>query len=146
MQTRDVDVRTDEVVLGIDHTLTLRCADHEFGINRDERRGGVRRIHGHASFRMQDRVLAVAALGCVGVTDVAPGTVTGPTCTIVPTASILRDVATDGALVADLRRGHQFRAFRQHLVLLSDKGMLNYIRERGHRSYLDAVGSGTNSL
>src|SRR5450631_4758120 len=102
MQACDVDVRAYEVVLGIDHALTVRCADHEFGIDRDERRGGVRGIHGHASFRMQDCVLAVAALRCVGITNVSSCAVARPTCTVVPAASILRNITADRALISNL--------------------------------------------
>src|ERR1700681_13523 len=112
MQTRDVNIRTDEVVFGIEHALTLWCANHEFGIDRDECRGGVRGIHGHTSFRMQDCMLAVAALGSVGITYISPGAVAGPTRTVVPTASILRNITADRALISNLRRGHQFRALR----------------------------------
>src|SRR5208337_3137440 len=95
---------------------------------------------------MQDRVFAVAALWCVGIADVPPGAVARPTRSVIPAARILGYVAADCALVSDLRRRHYLRALRQQLVLLSDDGMLDYFRQRGHRADLDAVGGGPNSL
>ncbi len=146
MQPGDVDFRSDEVVLGVHHALTLGSANHEFGIEGNKRGSRVRRIHRHAAIRMQNRVLPVAALRRIGIADVPTRAVARPTGAVIPASSILRHVAAKRALVPDLWRGYQFRALRQQLVLLSDDGMLDYFRQRGHRSDLDAVGGGANSL
>ena len=42
---------SDEIVFGIDHALALRAANHHLRVERDQRRRGVGRIHGHAAVR-----------------------------------------------------------------------------------------------
>src|SRR5258708_34136589 len=91
-------------------------------------------------------MLAIATLRRVGVTDVSAGAVAGPSGTVVPASRILRHVAADGALIADLRRGHHLCGLRQDRVLLFDYGMLHNVREAGHRADLDAVIGGADSL
>src|ERR1700684_4105939 len=103
MQARDVDVRADKIVFGVDDALTFVIADHESSVERDEGRGGVRGIYGHAPFRVQNRVLAVAPFRRVGITDVSPGAVARPAGTVIPATRVLRNIAADGALVSDLR-------------------------------------------
>ena len=77
-------------------------------------------------------MLAVAALRRIGVADVATGTVARPTSTVIPAASVLRNIATDGSLIADLRRSHNFRALRQQTILLLNDRMIYNFGERGH--------------
>src|SRR3984957_4005644 len=146
MQAGDVDFRSDEIVLGVHYALTFGRAHHELGGERDQSRRRIRGIHRHAADRMQNRMLAVATLRCIGITDVPTSAVARPTGAVIPTSSILRYVAAKRALIPDLRRSHQLRAVGQQFVLLSDDGMLGHFRQRGHRSDLDAVGGGANSL
>src|SRR5207247_2823212 len=61
-----------------------------------------------------------------------------PAAAVVPAARVLRHVAADGALIADLRRRHQLRRFHQQRVLLADDGMLDDLGQRSHRADLDA--------
>ena len=73
-------------------------------IERDERGGRVRGAHGHAAARLEDGMLTVQCRRCVGVTGVAAGSIAGPAVAVVGAARILRHVAAEGALMADLGR------------------------------------------
>src|SRR5208282_1453151 len=111
VQPCNVDVGTDEVIFSIKYAISFAGADHEFGIERDKSGRSIRGINCHASIRMKNCVLAVATLRSIGITDVSAGTVAGPASTVVPASSILRNVATERALVPDLRRGNYGGAF-----------------------------------
>ena len=104
----DVDVRADEVVLGIHHALALRAADDHLGIKRNHGRGGVGRADRHATVGAQDGVLAIDGRRRIRIADIAAGAIAGPTAAVIPATRVLRDVAADRALVADLRRGGRF--------------------------------------
>ena len=71
VQAGDVDFRSNEIILGVHHALTFGRAHDEFGVQRDQRRRGIGRIHRDAAVGVEDGVLAVAALGSIGVADVA---------------------------------------------------------------------------
>src|SRR5450755_3295069 len=94
---------------------------------------------------MQNRVLAIAALRCISVANVAAGTVTRPTAAVIPAARVLRNIPADGSLVADLGRSHDLRGLRQQTILLLDDGMVHYFGERGHGADLDAIAGRANS-
>src|ERR1019366_1958759 len=98
--------------------------------------GGIPR---NAAIRVQNRVLAIAALRCIGVANVAAGTVTRPTSAVIPAARVLRNITADGSLVADLGRRHNLRGLRQQTILLLDDGMIHDFSECGHRADLDTV-------
>ena len=102
VDARNVVLRADEVILGVDHALTLGVLDHEFGVERNQRGHRIRRMDGHAAIGAEDGVLAVAAYRCVGIANVATGAVAWPGAAIVPAARVLRNVAAERALVANL--------------------------------------------
>src|SRR4029077_3276774 len=84
-------------------------------------------------------MLAVAALRCVGIADVAAGTVAWPAGAVIPAARVLRNIAADRSLVTDLRRRHHFRALCEQIVLQLDEGVIHDFGERGHGTDLDTV-------
>ena len=110
-----------------------------------KRRRGIGRIHRHAALGVKNRVLAIPAHRRIGVADVAAGAVARPARTVVPAARVLRHVAAKRALIADLRRGHQFRGLRQQSVLLLDDGVVHDFGERRHRADFDAVAGRANA-
>ena len=81
--------------------------DHELRVERDQRRRRVGRVHRDAAIGVEDRVLAVDRRRRVGVADVAAGAIARPAGAVVPAARVLRHVAADRALVANLRRGDE---------------------------------------
>src|SRR5205085_7124122 len=99
----------------------------------------IRRIAPDAGLRGEDGVLAIDRFGSVGVADVAAGAVAGPAGAVIPAARVLRDVAADRALVADLRRGGGFRRVHQDRVAVADDRMPHDVGERRHRADLDAA-------
>ena len=101
-----------------------RPADHHLRVERDQRRRRVRRTHRHAAVRVEDRVLAVDRRRRVRVADVAAGAVARPAAAVIPAARVLRHVAAERPLVADLRRGHQLRRLHQQPELLPHHRML----------------------
>ena len=135
----DVDPGADPVLLGGDDALALRSADDHRRVERDERRRGVRRVDRDAAVGVEDRVLAVHRRRRVGVADVAAGAVAGPAAAVVPAARVLRHVAAERALVADLRRGDQLRRFHQQAELLAHHRVLDDLGERRHRADLEAA-------
>ena len=145
MQPRNIDLRTDEVILGIHHALTLGRAQDELGVQRNQGRGRVGRIHCHAAVRVQNGMLTVAALRRIGVANVAAGAIARPTAAVIPAARVLRNIAAERSLIADLRRCHQLRSLRQQTILLLDDGMIHHLSERGHRADLDAIARRANS-
>ncbi len=141
-----IEVGTNEVVFGVDHAIAFARADDELGVERNQggrRVGGVNR---DTSVGVQDRMLAVATLRRVGITDVSARAIAGPAGAVVPASSILRDIAAEGALVPYLRRGYYGRAFRQQTVFFPNDRMLHDFRERGHRTDLDSAVGSTNSF
>src|SRR5260370_10273844 len=102
------------------------------------------RVYRKRPVGVKKRVLAIPPGGCVGIADVSAGPVARPTRSVVPTSSVLRDVAADRALVADLRRSNQFRALRQKAILLPDDGVLDHLGKRSHGADLDAVAGGAH--
>src|ERR1035438_10416086 len=90
-------------------------------------------------------MLAVASLRCIGIANVAAGAVARPTASVIPAARVLRNIAAECSLVADLRRRHQFRGLRQQTVLLLDDGMIHHLGERGHGADLDTIAGRANS-
>jgi len=96
-------------------------------------------VPGHAAVGVQYRMFAIAPLRSIGVANVAARAVTRPPGAVIVAARVLRYVAADGPLVADLRRGSQFGAFRKQSEALLDDGILHHLGERSHRSNLDAA-------
>src|SRR5271167_4438264 len=145
MQPRDVDVRTNEVVFGVNHPIASAHVDHEFGVERNQGGRSVGGVNCHTAIRMQNCVLAVSTFGRVGIADVSAGAVAGPAGAVVPTSSILRHVAAEGALVPNLGRGYYGSALRQQTVFFPNDWMLQYFCERGHRTDLDSIAGSANS-
>ena len=106
---RDVGGGADEIILGVHHPLALRVANDHLRVERDQRGRGVRRIDGHAAVRAENGVLAVDGGGRIGEADVAAGAIAFPAAAVIPAARVLRHVAADGSLVADLRGGGESR-------------------------------------
>src|SRR6266851_9463550 len=90
-------------------------------------------------------MLTVAALRRIGVANVAAGTVARPTSAVIPAARILRDIAAECSLIADLRRCHHFRSLHQQPILLFNDGVIHYFRERGHGADFDTIATRANS-
>jgi len=111
----------------IDASSATRAGAVSDGLTRD------------AAVGVEDRVLAVHRGRRVGVADVAAGAVAGPAAAVVPAARVLRDVAAERALVADLRRGDQLRRFHQQAELFAHQRVLDDFRERRHRADLEAA-------
>ena len=141
----DVDLGTDEIILGIHHALALGSLNHKLGVERDQGRRRIGRIHRHASFGMQNRMLAISAHRSVGIADVSAGAIARPTRAVVPAARVLRNVAAERALVANLRRRHQFRGLRQQSVFLFDDGMVHDFGQRRHGADFDSVVGSANA-
>src|SRR5437762_1049455 len=87
----------------------------------------------------EDGVLAVDRFGGVRIADVSAGAVARPAGTVIPAARVLRDVAADRSLVADLRRGCRFGRVHQDGVALADDRVAHDIAERRHRADLEAA-------
>ena len=130
---------TDEVVFGVDDALAARALDHHLGVERDERRRGVGRVHRHAPVGVENRVLAIDRRRRVRVADVAAGPVAGPPAAVVPAARVLRHVAADGPLIADLRRGHELGRLHQQPELVAHHRIAHDLRERRARADLEAT-------
>ena len=86
-----------------DHALALAALDDEFRIKRDQRRRGVRLRDRDAAVGVEQRMLAVHALGRVGEAGGAAGAVARQAGPVIPAARVLGGVAADGAGIADLR-------------------------------------------
>ncbi len=129
----------DEVVLRLHHPLAARAPDHQLRVERNQRRRRVRRIHRHAAVLLEDRVLAVDRRRRVRVADVAARPVARPAAAVIPAARVLRDVAAERPLVADLRRGHQFGRFHQQPELLLHHRVVHHLGQRRRRADLEAA-------
>src|SRR3984957_6822424 len=90
-------------------------------------------------------MLTVAALRRIGVANVAAGTIARPTAAVIPAARVLRNIASESSLVADLRRSTHLRSLRQKTIPLLDNGMIHDFSERGHRADLDTIPGCANS-
>ena len=115
------------------------AANHHLRVERDERGRGVGGIDGDTAIGAEDRVLAVERLRRIGVADVAAGAIARPARAVIPAARILRHVAADRPLIANLRRRRRFGAFEQNPVALAHDGMPNHFGERRHRANLETV-------
>ena len=104
-QTRNVGFWPDEEFIGAEHAFAPRAPQHHLGIERHERGRAVRRCYGNTTVGVEERVLAIDPFGRVGKTGVAAGAIARQTVPVIPAASVLRDVAPNGAGVADLRAG-----------------------------------------
>ena len=124
-------------VLRADGPLALRTNDEELRVQRNQRRSRIGRVHRHASLSVKNRVLAIPAGGRIRVTDISRGAIARPARPVIPTARILRYVAADGSLIANLRRSRQFGALRQKAVLFRDERVLHDFGERRHGTDLD---------
>ena len=74
-------------------------------------------MNGHATIGAEDGVLAIAAHRRVGIANVAAGAIARPSIAVVPAARVLRNIAAERALVANLRRCNNFNGLRKHTVL-----------------------------
>ena len=88
---------------------------------------------------IEQRMLAVHAFRRVGEAGIAAGPIAGQAIAVIKAARILRDVAADGAGVADLRAGDPARRIRQHAVLRPDDRIALDLGQRGQRADLDPV-------
>jgi hypothetical protein len=87
-------------------------------------------------------VLAVDRRRRVGIADVPAGTVAGPPRAVIPATRILRDVAAEGALVPNLRRGHERGRFRQQPEVRLDCRVIGQVGQRRRRADLEAAVGG----
>src|SRR6185437_4060391 len=108
-------------------------------VERDERWRGVGGVDSDAAIGAEDGVLAIAAYGCVGKALIAAGAVAGPSAAIIPAARILRDVAAERGLVANLRRSDQLNRVGKKAVVLFNQRMLGDLGQRGHCADLHAA-------
>src|SRR6185503_5310331 len=120
--------------------------DDHLGVERHERRRRVGRAHRHATVGPENGVLAVDGLRRIRVADVAAGPVARPAGPVVPAARVLRYVAADGALVANLRRGRRLGGLGQDAEALLHRRMPHDAGQRGHRAALETIAAGTNAL
>ena len=131
--------RPDEEIRRRVSPLTRRAGHDHLGVERDQGRGRVRRIHRHAPARAHDAVFPVHGTGRRRVADVASGAVAGPSATVVPATGVLGDVAAEGALVADLRRRHQPGRRGQEGVATHHVRVLGDVGEARHRPDLESA-------
>ena len=75
----------------------------------------------------------------IGVADVAARPVAGPAIAIVPATRVLRDVATDGSLVPNLRRRRGLRSLQEDGIVGNDFWMTDDLCQRGHRPDLQTT-------
>src|SRR4029079_14692579 len=92
-----------------------------------------------AAIRAEDGVLAVNRLGSIRVADVSSRAVAGPAGPIIPAACVLRYVAPDRPLVANLGRCGGFGRLGQNGVTLPDDWVPDDLGERRHRADLDTA-------
>ena len=85
-------------------------------------------------------MFAIHALRRIGVAKVAPGSVARQAAAIVPAAHILRDIASEGADVADLRASDHARRIGKQRVALLKHGAVSDLGEGSERPDFDAVG------
>ena len=90
-------------------------------------------------------MLAIPSHRRVGVANVSAGAVARPAGAIVPATCVLRNVAAQRALVADLWRCHKFGGLRQQSVFLFDDGVSHDFGERRHRADFDSVVCSANA-
>ena len=128
----------DEIIFGVHHPLALRIANHHLRIQRNQCGRTVGRIDSHASVGIQNRMLAIDGGGRICKADVAACAIALPSAAIIPAAGVLGDVAADGALIADLRRGCGFRACRENAELFPHHRMAHHFGKRGHGADLQA--------
>src|ERR1700730_437077 len=83
-------------------------------------------------------MLAVDGRRGIGVADVAAGAVAGPPAAVIPATRVLRNIPANRALVANLRRSHEFGGLRQNRILLSDQRMPHYVAKNRRSADLDA--------
>ena len=123
----------DEELLGGHRPRAGAAADVHLRVERDQRRGGVRRVDRHAAARPEDAVLAIHRRGRVGVADVAAGAVAVPAVAVVPAPRVLHQVPAQRPLVADLRRRHQLRRLGQQPVLAAHVRVPDDLAQLRHR-------------
>ena len=120
-------------------TLAADAAKDHLRLERHERRRRVGGAHRDAAIGVEDGVLAIDRRRRIGITDVAAGAIAVPSAAVVPAARVLRHIAADGALVADLRRRDQLRGFGQQTEPLAHQRMAMDLGERRHRADLKAA-------
>jgi hypothetical protein len=96
-------------------------------------------IDGHAAVRAENGVFAIDGRGRVGEADVPARAIAFPAAAVIPAARVLRHVAADRSLIADLRRGRQFGAFREQAELLLHHRIADHLGQRGHGADLEAA-------
>src|SRR5690606_13600334 len=94
---------------------------------------------GDAAAGAEDGVLAVLALGGVGVTHVAAGPITVDAAAVIPAARVLADVAAKRAGIADLRAGHAPGGGGEQAEALAHDRIVFHIGERGQCTDRDAA-------
>src|SRR4029078_11427821 len=82
-------------------------------------------------------MLAIDGRWRVGVADVAAGAIAGPPGTVIPAARVLRHVAPERALMANLRRCHQRSGLRQQPEALLDHRIVRPVGQRRRRADLE---------
>ncbi len=75
----------------------------------------------------------------VRVAHIPAGAIAGKAAAVIPAARILRNVAADGALIANLRRRGRLGGFAQNSVLLLHGGIADHVGQRGHGADLEAA-------
>src|ERR1700733_6190263 len=83
-------------------------------------------------------MLAIAALRSIGVTNISTGAVAWPASAVIPATRVLRNISAECALIANLRRGGEFRALREQTETLLHQRRVHNFAERGHRADFDA--------
>ena len=136
---RDVRTGADEEILGLDHTLAPRAPDDHLSVERDERRRGIGRVHRHTAIGVEDGVLPIDGRGRVRIADVAAGPVASPSRPVVPATRILRHVAPERPLVANLRRGDELGGLAQERELPAHLGIPYDLGERRGSPDLEAA-------
>ena len=136
---RDVGRGLHEEVLGLHDSLATRVPNDHHGVQRDQRRGWVRRGHRYTAIGTEDTVLSVHRSGRVCIANVAPRPVTREAVAIIPATRVLTDVATQRARVAYLRSRHLAHRVRKHAVPFFNQRVTLDLRERRHRADLNPV-------
>src|SRR5581483_12170696 len=128
------------------YALTFFRAEDKFRVKRNKRWSGVGRINRDTALSTEDRMLAVAAHGGVRVANISSSAVARPTGAVVPTARVLRDVAADCALVANLRRGYKVCGLGENIIFLLNDRMTRDLDQRSHCADLKAITRLANSF
>ena len=102
----DISRRADKEVLRRDQALAADPGNHHGGIQGDQSRRSVRRTHRDTATGAKQGMLTIQTFRGICIADVAAGAITIQAAPIVPAASILNQVAAQGADVADLGAGN----------------------------------------